>query len=66
MSLNSLFFMLVVFTGLATLGALIAGLVSMSRALPNSGRESNSFMWLRIRLQALTLVWMCLWWVTKG
>ena len=66
MSINAFFFVLVIVTGLATLGSLIAGLVVMSRALPDSNRESNTFMWWRIRLQALTLVWMLLWWVTRS
>lgn len=66
MALNTLFFVLVIVTGLATLGSLIAGLVTMSRVLPDRGRDGNMFMWWRVRLQALTLVWVLLWWATKN
>jgi hypothetical protein len=65
MSLNAFFFVLVIVTALATLGSLVAGFVAMSRALTDSRRESNAFMWWRIRLQGLTLFWMLLWWATR-
>lgn len=66
---NTIFFVLVIVSGLATLGMLFAGLVAMSRGPTNSverARGSNKLMWWRVRLQLLTIVFILLWWVTKG
>ena len=66
---NTIFFTLVIVSGLATLGVLFAGLISMSRGPTDSierARASNKLMWWRVRLQLLTLVFILLWWVTKG
>jgi hypothetical protein len=66
---NSIFFVLVIVSGLATLGVLFAGLVTMSRGATNSlerARGSNKLMWWRVRLQLLTIVFILLWWLTKG
>jgi hypothetical protein len=66
---NSIFLVAVIVSGLATLGVLFAGLVSMSRGPINSverARGSNRLMWWRVRLQFLTLVFILLWWMTKG
>ena len=65
---NILFFMVII-SALATLGMLFAGLVSMSRGPTDSierARGSNRLMWWRVRLQLLTLVFILLWWMTKG
>jgi Hypoxia induced protein conserved region len=66
---NNIFLGLVIVSGLATLGALFAGLVSMSRGPTDSverARHSNKLMWWRVRLQFLTLIFILLWWLTKG
>jgi hypothetical protein len=66
---NKIFFVLVIVSGLATLGVLFAGLVSMARGPTNSlerARGSNKLMWWRVRLQLLTLAFILLWWMTKG
>jgi Hypoxia induced protein conserved region len=66
---NKVFFVLVIISGLGTLGVLFAGLVSMSRGPANSlerARGSNKLMWWRVRLQLLTLGFILLWWLTKG
>ena len=66
---NKIFFILVIISGLATLGVLFAGLISMSRGPTDSierARGSNRLMWWRVRLQLLTLVFILLWWMTKG
>ena len=60
---------LVIVSGLATLGMLFAGLITMSRGPTNSierARGSNKLMWWRVRLQALTIVFILLWWMTKS
>ena len=65
---NSIFFVLVIVSGLSTLGVLFAGLISMSRGPTDSverARGSNKLMWWRVRLQLLTLVFILLWWMTK-
>jgi hypothetical protein len=57
-------FVLVIISGLATLGVLFAGLVSMSRGPTDSverGRRSNRLMWWRVRLQFLTIILIGLW-----
>ena len=66
---NKIFFVLVIVSGLSTLGVLFAGLVSMARGPIDSlerARGSNKLMWWRVRLQLLTLVFILLWWMTKG
>ena len=66
---NSIFFVLVIVSGLATLGMLFAGLVNMARGPHDSierARGSNKLMWWRVRLQFLTLVLILLWWLTRG
>ena len=66
---NSIFFVLVIVSGLSTLGVLFAGLISMSRGPTDSverARGSNKLMWWRVRLQLLTLVFILLWWMTRG
>jgi len=66
---NKIFFVLVIVSGLATLGVLFAGLISMARGPTDSverARGSNKLMWWRVRLQVLTLVFILLWWMTKG
>ena len=58
------FFVLVIVSGLATLGMLFAGLISMSRNVDGNiegGRRSNKLMWWRVRLQFLTIVLILLW-----
>jgi hypothetical protein len=69
MTLNTVFFILVIISGLATLGVLFAGLISMAKGPTDSierARGSNRLMWWRVRLQLLTLVLILLWWVTKS
>jgi hypothetical protein len=66
---HSIFFVLVIVSGLSTLGVLFAGLISMSRGPTDSverARGSNKLMWWRVRLQLLTLVFILLWWMTKA
>ena len=66
---NKIFFVLAIISGLATLGVLFAGLISMARGPTDSverARGSNKLMWWRVRLQLLTLVFILLWWMTKG
>jgi hypothetical protein len=66
---NTIFFFLVIASGLATLGVLFAGLISMSRGPTDNverARGSNKLMWWRVRLQLLTLGFILLWWLTKG
>lgn len=55
-------------SGLATLGTLFAGLVSMARNAEDTvegGRRSNRFMWWRVRLQLLTVVLIVLWYLAS-
>ena len=62
--LAKILFFLVIISGLATLGMLFAGLVSMSRNVDGNiegGRRSNKLMWWRVRLQFLTIVLILLW-----
>ena len=66
---NTIFFICVIVSGLATLGMLFAGLVTMARGPTNSverARSSNKLMWWRVRLQALTIGFILLWWMTKS
>ena len=69
MKLASILFVLVIVSGLATLGVLFAGLISMARGPTDSverARGSNKLMWWRVRLQVLTLVFILLWWATRS
>ena len=62
--LAKILFVLVIISGLATLGMLFAGLISMSRNVDGNiegGRRSNKLMWWRVRLQFLTIVLILLW-----
>ena len=62
--LANILFFLVILSGLATLGMLFAGLISMSRNVDGNiegGRRSNKLMWWRVRLQFLTIVLILLW-----
>ena len=64
MTLANILFFLVIISGLATLGMLFAGLISMSRNADGNvegGRRSNKLMWWRVRLQFLTIVLILLW-----
>jgi hypothetical protein len=66
---NSIFFVLVIVSGLATLGVLFVGLVTMSRGATDNverARASNKLMWWRVRLQFLTIGFILLWWLTKS
>ncbi|MBM3644544.1 MAG: twin transmembrane helix small protein [Alphaproteobacteria bacterium] len=61
-------FVLVILSGLATLGALFAGLVGMARNAEGGvegARRSNRLMWWRVRLQILTLVLIGLWYLAS-
>jgi hypothetical protein len=69
MTLNTVFLVLVIVSGLSTLGVLFAGLISMARGPADSierARGSNKLMWWRVRLQLLTLALILLWWMTKS
>jgi hypothetical protein len=62
--LAKILFVLVIISGLATLGMLFAGLISMSRNVDGNiegGRRSNRLMWWRVRLQFLTIILILLW-----
>jgi hypothetical protein len=66
---NEIFFVLVIISGLATLGVLFAGLIGMARGPADNlerARGSNRLMWWRVRLQMLTIIMIVLWWMTKG
>ncbi|HEU5095913.1 MAG TPA: HIG1 domain-containing protein [Reyranella sp.] len=66
---NEIFFVLVIVSGLATLGVLFAGLIGMARGPADNlerARGSNRLMWWRVRLQMLTIIMIVLWWMTKG
>lgn len=68
MKLASVLFVLVILSGLATLGVLFAGLISMARGGGDNverARGSNRIMWWRIRLQILTLVLILLWYLAS-
>jgi Hypoxia induced protein conserved region len=69
MTLANILFVLVIVSGLATLGMLFAGLVNMARNTENTvegGKRSNRFMWWRVRLQFLTIILILLWWYVGG
>ena len=66
--LANVLFVLVIVSGLATLGMLFAGLISMSRNVDGNiegGRRSNKLMWWRVRLQFLTIVLILLWYLAS-
>jgi hypothetical protein len=66
---NTIFFILVIASGLATLGVLFAGIAGMARGPADSlerAKGSNRMMWWRVRLQLLTIVFILLWWATKS
>jgi len=68
MTLANVLFFLVILSGLATLGMLFAGLVSMSRNLDGNiegSRRSNRFMWWRVRLQLLTILLILAWYLAS-
>ncbi len=68
MKFANVMFVLVVISGLATLGVLFAGLVGMARGPADSlerARGSNKLMWWRIRLQLLTIGLIFLWYLAK-
>ncbi len=65
---NNIFLILVIVSGLSTLGVLFAGLVSMAKGPTDSlerAKGSNKLRWWRVRLQLLTLAFILLWWATK-
>jgi hypothetical protein len=67
-TLAGILFVLVLLSGLATLGMLFAGLVNMSRNLDGNierSRRSNRLMWWRVRLQFLTIILILLWYFAK-
>ena len=66
--LANILFVLVIVSGLATLGMLFVGLVNMARNTENiveGGRRSNRFMWWRVRLQFLTIILIVLWYLAS-
>ena len=68
MKLASILFVLVIISGLATLGILFAGLVSMARGPTDSverAKGSNKLMWWRVRLHLLTIVLIVLWYLAS-
>ena len=68
MTLANILFVLVIISGLATLGMLFAGLINMARNTDNNvegGKRSNRFMWWRVRLQLLTIVLIILWYLAS-
>jgi hypothetical protein len=68
MTLANILFVLVIISGLATLGMLFVGLFNMARNTENTvegGRRSNRFMWWRVRLQFLTIVLIVLWYLAS-
>jgi hypothetical protein len=68
MSLANVFFVLVIISGLATLGVLFAGLITMARGPSDNlerAKASNKLMWWRVRLQMLTLALVLLWYLAS-
>lgn len=68
MTLAGVLFVLVILSGLGTLGVLFAGLISMSRNVDGStegGRRSNRLMWWRVRMQVLTIILILLWYLAS-
>ena len=69
MTLANVLFVLVIVSGLATLGVLFAGLISMAKGPADSlerAKRSNKLMWWRVRLQILTLALLLLWAFVSG
>jgi len=68
MTLANILFVLVIVSGLATLGMLFVGLFNMARTTENTvegGKRSNRFMWWRVRLQFLTIILIVLWYLAS-
>jgi hypothetical protein len=68
MTLANILFVLVIVSGLATLGMLFVGLFNMARNTENTvegGKRSNRFMWWRVRLQFLTVILIVLWYLAS-
>jgi hypothetical protein len=68
MTLANFLFVLVIVSGLATLGMLFVGLLNMARNTDSSvagGQRSNRFMWWRVRLQLLTVILIVLWYLAS-
>lgn len=66
--LANILFVLVIVSGLATLGMLFVGLFNMARNTENTvegGKRSNRFMWWRVRLQFLTVILIVLWYLAS-
>jgi hypothetical protein len=68
MTLANILFVMVIVSGLATLGMLFVGLINMARNTESTvegGRRSNRFMWWRVRLQFLTIILIVLWYLAS-
>jgi hypothetical protein len=68
MTLANVLFVLVIISGLATLGVLFAGLISMAKGPADSlerAKRSNKLMWWRVRMQFLTLGLILLWYLAS-
>jgi hypothetical protein len=68
MTLANVLFVLVIVSGLATLGVLFAGLISMAKGPADSlerAKGSNKLMWWRVRMQFLTLGLILLWYLAS-
>jgi hypothetical protein len=68
MTLANVLFVLVIISGLATLGVLFAGLISMAKGPADSlerAKGSNKLMWWRVRMQFLTLGLILLWYLAS-
>ena len=68
MTLERILLVLVILSGLATLGMLFVGLFNMARNTENTvegGRRSNRFMWWRVPLQFLTIILIVLWYLAS-
>lgn len=66
--LAKILFFMVIISGLATLGMLFAGLISMARNVESTvegGRRSNRLMWWRVRLQFVTIALILLWYLAS-
>ena len=69
MTLANILFVLVIVSGLATLGMMFVGLFNMARNTENTVegcKRSNRFMWWRVRLQFLTIILIVLWYLARG
>jgi hypothetical protein len=68
MMLASVLFVLVIVCGLATLGVMMVGVLSMGHdaadGLDNQRRSNRLMVW-RVRLQLLTVLLMPLWWLAS-